>query len=115
MDSTPAACAASPEWYWFWFWFGLLVLVNVATEIALCTIAATTRHLLVCLTSLGHHNVFSLVFCLFSSHSTVFSSASHFAPSDKTRVSWTWAIWFVVSAFIRGLAWFLTCQSEREL
>src|SRR2546421_12819761 len=55
MDSTPAACAAAPEWHWFWVWFGLLVLVNVATEIALCTIAATTRHLLVCLTSLGHH------------------------------------------------------------
>src|SRR5436309_6647455 len=57
MDSTPAACAASPEWHWFWFWFGLLVLVNVATEIALCTIAATTRHLLVCMTSLGHHTI----------------------------------------------------------
>src|SRR5438552_1390249 len=56
MDSTSAACAAAPEWHWFWVWFGLLVLVNVATEIALCTIAATTRHLLVCLTSLGHHN-----------------------------------------------------------
>ena len=57
MDSTPAACAAAPEWHWFWVWFGLLVLVNVATEIALCTIAATTRHLLVCLTSLGHHTI----------------------------------------------------------
>ena len=56
MDSTPAACAAAPEWHWIWDWFGLLVLVNVTTEIALCTIAATTRHLLVCLTSLGHHN-----------------------------------------------------------
>src|SRR5436853_7820365 len=55
MDSTPAACAASPEWHWFWFWFDVLVLVNVATEIALCTIAVTTRHLLVCMTSLGHH------------------------------------------------------------
>ena len=31
-------------------------------------------------TDLAH--VFSLAFCLFSSHSTVFSSASHFAPSD---------------------------------
>src|SRR5947207_15928757 len=30
--------------------------------------------------------VFSLVFCLFSSHSTVFSSASHFAPSDTRRL-----------------------------
>ena len=61
MDSTPAACAAAPEWHWFWVWFGLLVLVNVATEIALCTIAATTRHLLVCLTSLGHHSIFLIL------------------------------------------------------
>jgi hypothetical protein len=41
---------------WFWFWFGLLV-ITIVTEIALCTIAATTRHLLVCLTSLGHHTI----------------------------------------------------------
>ena len=57
MDFIPAACVAAPEWHWFWFWFGLLVLVNVVTEIALCTIAATTRHLLVCMTTLGHHNM----------------------------------------------------------
>jgi hypothetical protein len=46
-----------PEW--FWFWFGLLVLVNIATEIALTTIAAATRHLLVLVTSSGHHNITS--------------------------------------------------------
>src|SRR6266480_2692836 len=40
---------------WHWFWFGLLVIA-IVTEIALRAIAATTRHLLVCLTSLGHHN-----------------------------------------------------------
>ena len=55
MDSTPAACIAAPEW--FWFWFGLLVLVNIATEIALTTIAAATRHLLVLVTSSGHHTI----------------------------------------------------------
>ena len=38
----------------FWFWFGLF-MVAIVTEIVLCTIAATTRHLLVCLTSLSHH------------------------------------------------------------
>src|SRR5436853_7109369 len=63
MDSTPAACAASPEWHWFWFWFGLLILINIATEIALCTIAATTRHLLVCMTSLGHHTILAIIYC----------------------------------------------------
>src|SRR5207237_10825429 len=57
MDSTPAACIAAPEW--FWFWFGLLVLVNIATEIALTTIAAAIRHLLVLVTSSGHHSSFS--------------------------------------------------------
>ncbi len=41
---------------WHWFWFGLLVIA-IVTEIALRAIAATTRHLLVCLTSLGHHNI----------------------------------------------------------
>ena len=41
----------------FWFWFGLFI-VAIVTEIVLCTIAATTRHLLVCLTSLSHHNMF---------------------------------------------------------
>src|SRR5436305_14071226 len=59
MDSTPAACIAAPEW--FWFWFGLLVLVNIATEIALTTIAAATRHLLVLVTSSGHHTIFSIL------------------------------------------------------
>ena len=39
---------------WHWFWFGLLVIA-IVTEIALRAIAATTRHLLVCLTSLGYH------------------------------------------------------------
>lgn len=34
---------------------------------------------------------------------------------SQTRVSWTWAIWFVVTAFARGLAWFLTSKNEREL
>ena len=58
MDSTPAACIAAPEW--FWFWFGLLVLVNIATEIALTIIAAATRHLLVLVTSSGHHNMISV-------------------------------------------------------
>src|SRR2546423_2981536 len=61
MDSTPAACIAAPEW--FWFWFGLLVLVNIATEIALTTIAAATRHLLVLVTSSGHHTIKFINFC----------------------------------------------------
>ena len=39
---------------WHWFWFGLLVIA-IVIEIALRAIAATTRYLLVCLTSLGHH------------------------------------------------------------
>src|SRR5436305_13493556 len=59
MDSTPAACIAAPEW--FWFWFGLLVLVNIATEIALTTIAAAIRHLLVLVTSSGHHNIYIIL------------------------------------------------------
>ena len=45
--------SAAIDWHWFWFgWFAIAILTVVVR-----TIAATTRHLLVCLTSLGHHNI----------------------------------------------------------
>ena len=82
MDSTSAACAAAPEWHWFWVWFGLLVLVNVATEIALCTIAATTRHLLVCLTSLGHHNMQSYNIIFYNYTDSLLALFAYFRPVE---------------------------------
>jgi hypothetical protein len=74
----------------------LLVLVNIATEIALTTIAAATRHLLVLVTSSGHHNI--LMYCS--------STLNRFYPGSLMLPLW-FTFFFEPLLIPEGNLWYL--------